>query len=76
MQVFEVGRICNKIRGREAGEKCTVVEVIDEKYVLVDGPNVKRRRCNIGHLEPTNQKITIKKGATKKDVTEAFKTIK
>ena len=76
MTVFDVGRVCTKVRGREAGEKCVVVDVVDEKYVLVDGPRIKRRRCNIRHLDPTNQKVAIKKGASKKDVGEAFKAVK
>jgi len=76
MQVFEVGRVCTKAKGKEAGEKCTVVEVIDENFVLVDGPKVKRRRCNIRHLEPTAEKLSIKKGSSKKEVADAFKNLK
>ena len=33
MVAFEVGRVCTKVRGREAGEKCVVVDVVDENYV-------------------------------------------
>lgn len=71
--LFEVGRVCVKTRGREAGKECVVVDIIDENYVLVDGPKVKRRRCNVRHLEPTPRKINIKKGASHKEVLEAFK---
>ena len=31
MPAIEVGRVCVKIAGREAGEKCVIVEVIDDK---------------------------------------------
>jgi large subunit ribosomal protein L14e len=60
MPAIEVGRICIKISGREAGEKCVIVEVIDDKFVEVVGTNIKNRRCNIKHLEPVDQTIEIK----------------
>ena len=63
MEVFDVGRVCTKTTGKDAGKKCAVVEVIDQNYVLVDG-DVKRKRCNIKHLKPTANIIKIKKGAT------------
>ncbi|CDG64899.1 MAG: large subunit ribosomal protein L14e [Methanobacterium sp.] len=60
MPAIEVGRICMKISGREAGEKCVIVEIIDDKFVEIVGTNVKNRRCNIKHLEPLDQVIEIK----------------
>jgi len=60
MPAIEVGRVCIKIAGREAGEKCVIVEVIDDKFVEVVGTNIKNRRCNIKHLEPVDQTIEIK----------------
>lgn len=60
MPAIEVGRICMKISGREAGEKCVIVEIIDDKFVEVIGSTVKNRRCNIKHLEPLDQVIEIK----------------
>ena len=49
-----------KISGREAGEKCVIVEIIDDKFVEVVGSNVKNRRCNVKHLEPLDQVMEIK----------------
>ncbi len=49
--MVEIGRVCTKLAGREAGNKCIIVDVIDENYVVVSGPHVKRKRCNIKHLE-------------------------
>ncbi len=76
MPAFEVGRICVKIAGREAGRKCVVVEVVDKNFVLVTGPRnvsgVKRRRVNISHVEPTQTKIDMKRDATDEEVTEAL----
>lgn len=76
MSIIEVGRICVKTRGREAGKKCVIVDIIDENYVLVTGPKdvngVKRRRVNILHIEPTDKKININKGASDEDVKRAL----
>lgn len=60
MPAIEVGRLCIKIAGREAGAKCVVVDIIDEKFVEVVGTSVKNRRCNINHLEPLAESIEIK----------------
>ncbi|RLE54643.1 MAG: 50S ribosomal protein L14e [Thermoprotei archaeon] len=74
--VIEVGRICVKIAGREAGRKCVIVDIIDDNFVLITGPKsltgVKRRRCNIKHLEPTDLKIDIPKGASDEEVLKAL----
>ncbi|KAF5086764.1 50S ribosomal protein L14e [Methanobacterium aggregans] len=60
MPAIEVGRICVKTAGREAGEKCVIIEIIDEKFVEVVGKSIKNRKCNIKHLEPVDQTIEIK----------------
>ena len=60
MPAIEVGRICVKIAGREAGEKCVIVEIIDDKFVEVVGTTMKNRKCNIKHLEPVEQTMEIK----------------
>jgi len=77
MPAIEVGRICLKLTGREAGRKCVIVDVIDKSFVLITGPKnltgVKRRRVNINHIEPLQEKITIKRGATDEEVAEALK---
>lgn len=59
MAAIEVGRVCLKVAGREAGEKCVIINIIDEKFVEVVGPSVKNRRCNIAHLEPTEKTIEV-----------------
>ena len=75
---MEVGRICVKIVGREAGKKCILVDIIDQNFVLITGPkavsDIKRRRANINHIEPTQEKIDINRGATDEEITEALKT--
>ncbi|MEM0358726.1 MAG: 50S ribosomal protein L14e [Candidatus Hadarchaeales archaeon] len=54
-----MGRVCVKLAGKEAGRKCVVVEVLDDTYVVVVGKGVKRRRCNVKHLEPLNLKLDL-----------------
>jgi large subunit ribosomal protein L14e len=77
MPAIEVGRICVKIRGREAGRKCVIVTIIDQNYVLVTGPKsltgVRRRRVNINHVEPLDKKIDIRPEASDEEVLEAIR---
>jgi large subunit ribosomal protein L14e len=77
--MFERGRICMKTAGREAGRFCVVIgkEKKEEKdFVLVTGPKivtrVRRRKCNVRHLEPTPMKIQIKDNATDNEVMKAY----
>lgn len=73
--MIDVGRICIKTAGKDAGKKVVVVDAMDGNFVLIDGP-VKRKRCNIAHLEPTSQKVDLKKNASHADVVKEFKKIK
>lgn len=76
MTVTDIGRVCVKTLGREAGSKCVVVDVIDKSYVLVTGPQsltgVKRRRANVRHLQPLGDRIDIAKGADDDEVLETL----
>lgn len=72
--MLEVGRVCVKTAGREAGSKCVIVEVVDNSFVIVDG-NVRRKRCSISHLEPLIDTIELEKGASHEEVVEAFKKL-
>jgi len=76
MVAIEIGRVCKKLTGREAGRYCVVVDEVDESYMMVTGPKkltgVKRRQCNILHLEPTDDILDIKKGASDEVVEKAY----
>jgi len=80
MAAVEVGRICVKTAGREAGKRCVVVDIIDKNFALVTGPmgvtGVRRRRVNVGHIEPTEDKVKIKRGAADTEVEKALKAAK
>jgi len=77
MPAVEVGRVCVKLVGREAGMKCVVVDVIDKSFVLVTGPvkvsGVRRRRVNVSHVEPLDVKVSVKKGDDDEAVVDALK---
>jgi large subunit ribosomal protein L14e len=74
---IEVGRICAKLTGREAGRKCVIVDLMDKSFVLITGPKtvtgIKRRRVNVNHIEPIQDTIEIKRGASDEEVAEALK---
>ncbi len=71
-KLLHVGRVCKKTRGKEAGKIAVIVDIIDENYVLVDGPEIKRRRCNLGHLQPLDKVLDIPKGASHEEVVKAL----
>ncbi|TET74690.1 MAG: 50S ribosomal protein L14e [Candidatus Heimdallarchaeota archaeon] len=80
MTAIQVGRVIVKTNGREAGKKGIIVDIINENYVLLTGPkivtSVRRRKCNIRHLEPTDKVVAIKRDATDEEVTAAIETAK
>ncbi len=69
--MMQVGRLCVKLAGRDARKKCLIVEILDNKFVLIDG-ETRRRKCNILHLEPLDKVIKIKNKATTQEVAEAW----
>ncbi len=74
---MEVGRLCVKLAGREAGCRCVVVDVIDRNYVLVTGPEeltgVRRRRVNMSHLKPLEERIEIPRNASDQEIMDLLK---
>ncbi|MFH0928788.1 MAG: 50S ribosomal protein L14e [Candidatus Aenigmatarchaeota archaeon] len=57
------GRIVLKIAGREAGKYAVIVENSNDGFVMITGPKavtgVKRRKCNVEHIEPTEHVLEI-----------------
>jgi len=78
MPAIEVGRICVKQTGRETGKKCVIIDVMDKSFVLITGPKkitgVKRRRVNINHLQPLDDKIDVTRGAADEEVTSILES--
>jgi len=72
---MEIGTVCTKLMGRERGRECVVVEKLDKNFVIIDGPGVKRRRCNLRHLSPTGRSVEIKEGAKGEEVKKALEKL-
>ncbi len=72
MSAMDVGRICVKLTGREAGSRCVIVDVVDRNYVIVTGPlevtGVRRRRVNMSHLQPLDEVIEISRNASDEEI--------
>lgn len=74
MTLFEIGRLCLKIAGRDAGKKCLVLDQLDANYVLVDG-QTRRRKVNIKHLEALPELIEIARNASPDAVRKVFEAL-
>ena len=72
--MIEIGRLCVKIAGRDSGLKCVIVDILDDKFVLIDG-ETRRRKCNILHLELLKDAIKIKKNASHDEIKKEFKKL-
>ena len=76
MSAMNVGRICLKLKGREAGRRCVIVDVIDRNYVMVSGPfertGVRRRRVNMSHLEPLDEVVEIPRNASDQEIIDVL----
>ena len=69
--MFDVGQVCVKLAGREAGKKCVIVKKVDKNFVMIDG-DVKRRKCNVDHLLALNKTLDLKSGASTEAAVEAL----
>ena len=76
MSLYEPGRICVKVAGREAGSYCVIVEKKEDNYVIITGPKeltgIRRRSCNIRHLESLETVLQIKSGADDPTIEKAI----
>lgn len=79
MPAVEIGRICVKTAGRDAGKKCVVVDVMDKSFIMVTGPKaltgVKRKRANLNHVMLLEDKLELKRGASDDEVTKILKDL-
>lgn len=69
--MIEVGRLIVKTAGRDAGKKGVIIDILDDKFVLVDG-QTRRRKVNILHIEPLAQIAKIGKNAPHDEVAKAL----
>lgn len=72
--MYDVGRICMKIAGRDAGKLCVVINKVDDLFVMIDG-QTRRRKCNIRHLEPLDKTVDLNQNASESEIKEVFKKL-
>ncbi len=76
MVSIDIGRICVKLNGKEAGRYCVVVKKIDKSFVEVTGPRlltgVKRRKSNVAHLEPTQYVVDVQENQDDEQIISAM----
>jgi ribosomal protein L14E/L6E/L27E len=58
MALVEVGRVCVKKFGRDAGKRAVITKVVNANFVnVVTAVRLKERRCNVKHLEFLSEKV-------------------
>ena len=72
MVLIEIGRICIKRAGRNAGEKIIIVDVDEKGNPVIEGIAVKRKKCNARHLFPTTVKAELK-NASREEIVKILK---
>ncbi len=70
--MYEIGRLCVKIAGRDSRLKCLIIDILEGNFVMIDG-QTRRKKCNIKHLEPLEKVLKIKKNASHSEVADALK---
>lgn len=66
LAMLEIGRVCIKLRGRDAGSRVVIVDLLKDA-AMIEGKGTKKSKCNPRHLFPTDKKADIKKGASHED---------
>ena len=60
MALIEIGRVCIKKFGRDAGERAVITKVVDDNFVeIMTASRPKDRKCNLRHLELLAEKIDV-----------------
>lgn len=57
--MMDAGRICIVRAGSDAGKEVVVNEIMDKNFVMISGEQVKQRKINVKHLEPTSNKGAV-----------------
>eukprot|EP00403_Amphidinium_massartii_P024745 CAMPEP_0178406272 /NCGR_PEP_ID=MMETSP0689_2-20121128/18827_1 /TAXON_ID=160604 /ORGANISM="Amphidinium massartii, Strain CS-259" /LENGTH=132 /DNA_ID=CAMNT_0020027309 /DNA_START=101 /DNA_END=499 /DNA_ORIENTATION=+ len=72
----EPGRLALITYGPCSGKMCSIVDIVDQKRVVVDGPEditgVKRHMMPIGRLSLTDLRCKIRRGARQKTLRKAL----
>ncbi len=77
---IEIGRVCVKTKGRDAGKYCVITGIVDDNFVTISGPKklngIKTKKCNSSHLVYTEKKLDIKEKATDEEIEQALEESK
>jgi large subunit ribosomal protein L14e len=73
---MEIGAVCIKTKGREAGATVVVLSSAKQGKVLIDGADVKRKNCNVLHLFPIGKKAKVKEEESHEGVIKAINALK
>ena len=62
MALIEIGRVCIKKYGRDAGSRAVITSIAKDGFVtvLTTDRSKKERRCNTKHLEILNEMVDLK----------------
>jgi len=71
---LEIGCVCIKLKGKDAGKVCAVIDHIDASHVMVDGLT-RRKKCRSTHLRKTDLKVKISEGASHDEVINALASV-
>jgi len=60
MAAIQVGRICIRKAGKDAGKKCVITKLVDENFVEAKVTGAKKaHKVSIRHLEPTSTVVSV-----------------
>ncbi len=80
MPAIEIGRVCVKTAGKDAGKYCVITKVIDKNFVEITGPKalsgVARQKANNRHIDALSDKLKISEGSGDEDVLKAVEGAK
>ena len=80
MSAITIGRVCVKTAGKDAAKYCIITEVLKDNFVKITGPKaltgIKKKKCNVTHLVPTEDLVKIKAKATDEEILKAVDTAK
>jgi len=62
MTGISTGMVCIKTAGKDAGQRVVVIE-LDKGHAIIEGAKIKRKKCSLRHLFPTNKKVPVSKTA-------------
>src|SRR3989338_6441427 len=69
---MDIGTVCMKIAGRDAGQYCVILKHLENSFVLID-VNTRGGRRNLKRLEPPGKTPDRKEGPSTGEFKQAMK---